>query len=175
MLCVVLFAIGVKNGPGATKRELMHYIVPWVLANFGAAVLDLVLSVYIIKACHNQHALLQAKDIECYNINANTVVDFARRNKFAALMACIGDVVFASLHMAGSLLNLGNTITYMGTISIASTWWFVTYSLSCMRESFKDPSGTPSANTKVQGYSTVSGNTSRSLAVAVSKDADPTQ
>ncbi|KAI9093857.1 hypothetical protein DFS34DRAFT_687714 [Phlyctochytrium arcticum] len=176
MMCVLLFAIGVHNGPGAAKREMVHYIIPWVLVNFGAAVLDLVLSVYIIKACHDQHALLHAKDIEYYNVNAGNVVDFARRNKFAAVMACTGDVVFASLYLAGSFLNLGSTVTYMGTISIASTWWFVTYSLSCMRESIKDPARTPSANTKVQGSMSESATgsavhgTARSVAVAECRD-----
>ncbi|KAI9093858.1 hypothetical protein DFS34DRAFT_666062, partial [Phlyctochytrium arcticum] len=55
VLIIGVFAIGVKNGPRAAERELVHYVVPWMLVNLGKVVVDVLISVYIFKACHNAY------------------------------------------------------------------------------------------------------------------------
>ncbi|KAI9093856.1 hypothetical protein DFS34DRAFT_262556 [Phlyctochytrium arcticum] len=141
-ITAILFFIGVRNGPGAAQREPVHFIVPWMILSFATALIDSAISICIIGISRDMTAMLRAKDVGHYNINSNTVGEFTRRNRAAAICTIVGNISFGSLYGVATMRNLGNTLTYTGAITYAASWWFFTYSLTCLRS-------TETANPKI--------------------------
>ncbi|KAI9095083.1 hypothetical protein DFS34DRAFT_626638 [Phlyctochytrium arcticum] len=129
---VIIFFIGVRNGPGATQREPISYVVPWMLMNLTVALVDTIVSVFMFRVCLDRNAVMTAIQTNGYTVNLDKLPLYMEGNRQAAVLTVVGTGAYASVYGIGLLMDFGNTFAYTGPIAMALSWLFFTYSVACL-------------------------------------------
>ncbi|KAJ3182854.1 hypothetical protein HDU85_002457 [Gaertneriomyces sp. JEL0708] len=141
LAAVALFMTGVFSG---IENVPLSPFVPYIGFFLITGVVDVVLSVYILRICANNNAVLNAFDK--YNLTSATIDMFVRQNRVAAALALVGELLFVICFLLGGLFNFGYTFSYLSTFGLPVQFTFLLHSLYCLRKTQEAKRGVSSVN-----------------------------
>ncbi|KAI8995978.1 hypothetical protein BC832DRAFT_595672 [Gaertneriomyces semiglobifer] len=147
MTAFSLFMVGVANG---SDNVPISPFVPYILFLLITGLIDTVLSVYILRICANNVAVLNAFDK--FNLTASTIDAFVRQNRIAAALALTGDVIFVICFLLGGLFDFGYTFSYLSTLGLPVQFTFLLHSLYCLRKTQEAKRGVGRATAERSGW-----------------------